>query len=75
MTPCPIVGCPNGVHTRKLMCFSCWARVPFKLQMKVQSAWRNFQQASKPNMKLACLRAYREARDEAIASLAPKVPA
>lgn len=72
MNPCPILHCPNGVPDKKLMCFACWARVPFKLQMAVQRAWRNFQQAKKPNMQIACLRAYRAARDEAIASVMPR---
>lgn len=75
MTPCPVPNCGNTVHEGHLLCFSHWRAVPFKLQMAVQRAWRNFQQASKPNMKLACLRAYRAARDAAIASVSPKEPA
>jgi hypothetical protein len=54
------------------MCFGHWRAVHFTLQMKVQRAWKNFVQAKKANMKLACLRAYRAARDEAIASVSPQ---
>ena len=72
MKPCPILGCPNGVHNGKLLCFAHWRAVPFELQMRVQRTWRNFKQATKPNMQLACLRAYRVARDEAVKAVGPR---
>lgn len=73
--PCPIPNCSNSVRTGQLMCCSHWRAVPFSSQMAVYRAWRNFQQASKPNMKLACLRAYWAARDAAIAAVSGKVVA
>lgn len=54
------------------MCFGHRRAAHFTLQMKVQRTWKNFVRAKKVNMKLACLRAYRAARDEAIASVTPK---
>jgi hypothetical protein len=72
MTTCKVPGCTSKVRGGHLLCLDHWRAVPFKLQMAVQRTWRNFQQASKPNMRLACLRAYRVARDEAIAAVTPK---
>lgn len=69
---CPIPNCTATVAPGKLLCCAHWKRVPFKQQMAVQRAWRNFQQASKPNMKLACLRVYRAARDAAVASVSQR---
>lgn len=73
MTPCKVPNCPNKVRGgHLLLCLAHWRAVPLRLQMDVQRSWRNFEQATKPNMQLACLRAYRAARDEAIAAVTPR---
>lgn len=63
---CP-TGCGRPVEAGKLMCRPCWARVPVDLQSKVYATWR----AWRKNLDNADLRrAYRSARDNAIAAIA-----
>jgi hypothetical protein len=38
---CPIDDCTNARGPGKLVCFSCWRKVPKSLQRRVYAAWND----------------------------------
>lgn len=66
---CP-TGCGRNVSAGKLMCGSCWGKVPRDLQQKVYATWRTYRAAPAFPNNVTERTAYREARDNAIASIA-----
>jgi hypothetical protein len=38
---CPIDGCGNTRSPGKLVCFSCWRKVPTPLQRRLYAAWND----------------------------------
>jgi hypothetical protein len=67
MKPCAVPGCCSPTIDGKLMCLPHWRGVPIYLQNAVYRTWSVFMRATKPNRKVAALRAYRNARDAAVA--------
>jgi hypothetical protein len=66
-TKCP-TGCGRPVDTGKLMCASCWSKVPRNLQQKVYSTWRALRRAPADERRGARYD-YDTARDTALASI------
>jgi hypothetical protein len=65
--PCERPGCGATVADGMLCCRPCWFRIPKPLRSAVWSTWG----ALRRNRTLETVRAYREARDAAIASVTP----
>lgn len=64
-----IVECPTGCGRQRkgdyLMCLKCWHKVPSTLRRRVDKTWRQAQTTGKHQH----YKAYREAREAAIASV------
>lgn len=69
---CDVPNCNALKLPGKLMCLAHWKAVPMPLQLAVYRSWASFKRARKPNFQSAALRAYRKARDAAIASITDK---
>lgn len=61
---CPAIGCTRHVAPSRLLCGPCWHQVPAPVQRRVWAAWRDLLDGF-PGARDR----YREARDDAIASL------
>lgn len=65
--PCPVPGCTGHQKTGKLMCLRHWRLVSPGTQNEVYRTWRAFQRASQKEDTFPALKAYRTARDRAVA--------
>jgi hypothetical protein len=63
---CP-TGCSRSVREGHLMCPGCWREVPNHLQAEVHRTWRRWRR-DLGNAEL--MKAYREAADHAVGSIA-----
>lgn len=63
---CP-TGCGRSVSRGHLMCRPCWGEVPQHLQAEVNRTWRAWR---RDFGNTEAIRAYRAARDDAIAAVA-----
>ena len=65
---CQAEGCQHQVQRGHLMCLPHWRMVPKQLQEAVRAAWR----VQRTTNSLQALRAYMDARREAIGAVADK---
>lgn len=71
-SPCPVPGCSGHQKTGKLMCLPHWRLVSDPTQKEVYRTWRAFDRnrRTEGDATWEALRAYRAARDKAIAEAA-----
>ncbi|SMH62558.1 hypothetical protein [Azospirillum agricola] len=71
-SPCPVPSCAGSQKTGKLMCLSHWRLVSDATQKEVYRTWRAFDRTRRAvgDATWEALRAYRTARDKAIAEAA-----
>lgn len=69
--PCRVAGCENLRGTTKLVCMTCWWRIPEALRVEVSEAWRAY--LRRPSR--ATGEAYRDAKARALEAAAQKVGA
>lgn len=70
-SPCP-AGCGRVQQPGKLLCRPCWLTVPEPVQREVYRTWRVYRKADfrrDPEGFRAASKAYRHARDAAIANV------
>ena len=72
---CPVPNCSHEVPRGRLLCLKHWCAVPVPLQRQVLITWRNFQSAKGGTLLVRASKAYRVARQNAIAAVSPKVVA
>lgn len=66
---CAVPGCGASCSAGMLMCKPCWYTVPGALRRDVNKTWRHYQGALNHEAVLSGLKAYRVARDAAIAAV------
>ncbi len=67
---CPVPCCSTGKKRGMLMCRDHWFAVPLVLRKAVGRTWRAYLKACGPDEVLPAIKAYREAREAAIANVA-----
>ncbi len=76
--PCPIEGCGKPRSQGKIMCITCWWRVPTDLRLEVYATWRDYLQSTQPSRVTQgtkypeALERYRKAKAAAIDAATPK---
>lgn len=69
MYPCRTAGCKNLRGTAKLVCMTCWWRIPQPLRVEVGESWREYVRRPTP----AARDRYIDAKTRALAEAAQKV--
>lgn len=63
---CQITNCTRPADVHNVMCKVCVLQLPDRMLKDISRAWSTLKHASKPNMKEAAARRYRDAKRAAV---------